>query len=114
MYNYKKLSLIFILDQYVTRNAIIDFLSTDHSEFKDALIQSNSKNSLKIDNYVKYLERELEEIDVFLNDEDNVDWQILGINKKSFDKLPLYKRRIEWFRSVDRYPFDYKIFFPND
>ncbi len=53
--NYKKLSLCVILDQYVTRNAIVHFLSTDYSEFKEALIESDSKNDTsKYDNYIKY------------------------------------------------------------
>ncbi len=112
--NYKKLSLVIILDAYVTRNAIIDFLATDYSEFKDSLIKNNPKNIRKIDEHIKKLENELEEIDLFLSDESNIHWDILGLNKEFFDKsLPLHKRKIEWFRSVDRYPFDYSIFFSN-
>lgn len=114
--NYKQLSLIVILDAYVTKNAIIDFLAIDNGqiEFRNTLIQNNSKNISKIDNYIKYLEQELEEIEEFLNDKDNIHWQMLGRNREFFDKsLPPHKRKIEWFRSVDRYPFDYSVFFNN-
>lgn len=109
--NYKKLSLIVILDQYVTMNAIIDFLATDHTEFKDTLIKSNPKNEVKINNFIAGLQDELEEIQIYLNDEENIDWQCVGINKEFLFKLPRYKRKIEWFRSVDRYPFNHNIFF---
>lgn len=110
--NYKTHSLVIILDAYVTRNAIIDFLATDYSEFKETLVKSNPKNIRKIEDHIKKLKKELEEIDLFLNDKENFHWDILGLNKEFFDNnLPFHKRKIEWFRSVDRYPFDYTIFF---
>lgn len=115
--NYKKLSLFIILDAYVTKNAIEHFFSQDHTEFKQSLI-SNAKNKDKIKNkidiYVDELSQELTDINEFLGDEENTHWQILGLNKEFFDReLPRYKRKIEWFRSVDRYAFDYRVFFSN-
>lgn len=109
--NYKKLSLRVILDAYVTKNAIVDFLSTDYSEFKEALVKKNPKNIYKINSHLKRLKEELKEIELFLNDDQNIHWQILELDKEFFDKnLPAHKRKIEWFRSIDRYPFNYSIF----
>lgn len=119
MDNYKKLSLLVILDAYVTKNAINDFLySKDHREFRLNLIDKMTnpeKAMTKINNHINYLTQELKDIEEFLDDSENIHWATLGLKRELFDKnLPNYKRRIEWFRSVDRYPFDYSIFFSNN
>lgn len=110
----KKLSLTVVLDAYVTKNAIEDFLDTDWSKVRNELL-SRKYNSEQVDSrmnkYINYLNNELNDIEVFLNDSDNLHWSILGYNREFFDKnLPRYKRKIKWFHSVDRYPYDHSIF----
>lgn len=117
MDNYKKLSLFVILDAYVTKNAIEDFLKKDHLEIKNKLSNRNKLGTidLKINNYVNYLKNELVEINQFLDDKENINWKIIELDKEFFDKnLPRLKRKIVWFHSIDRYPFDYSVFFPEN
>lgn len=115
MENYKKFSLYTILDCYVTKNAIEDFLTTDWSEYKKQLYsEKNNKEkiNLKIINFINYLKNELDDIEKFLSDDKNFHWDILEKDRSFFDELlPTHKRKIEWFRSVDRYPFDHGVFF---
>lgn len=116
MDNLKKLSLFIILDAYVTKNAIEDFILEEPTKMRENISRRNNiktiDNRVKI--YIEYLENELEEIEEFLNDSENIHWIILGLNREFFDKnLPRHKRRIQWFHSVDRYPFDYNIFLPS-
>lgn len=115
MDNLKKLSLFLILDCYVTKNAIEDFLLEDSQPIREKLSHRYSSTviDIKINKYICNLNNELKEIEAFLDDPYNIHWVILGYNRKFFDKnLPRHKRRIEWFHSVDRYPFDYNIFLP--
>lgn len=116
MDNLKKLSLYIVLDAYVTKNAIEDLLSNGSEEIREEL--SHRCDQLTIDNkitkYISDLNAELKEIEEFLNDSENIHWVILGFDRKFFDKnLPKHKRKIQWFHSVDRYPFDYNIFLPS-
>jgi len=116
-YNLKKFSLFIILDAYVTKYAIEDFFKKDFTEVKNKLlIRYREKYAEdKISEYLLYLKNELNDINKFLEDKSNIHWIILEKDKEFFDKnLPKYKRKIEWFRSVDRYPFDYNIFFYTD
>lgn len=116
--NYKKYSLYVILDAYVTKNGIVDFLnSKDQKEFKESLI-SSAKNKKRVTNkintWLDKLHQELEDIEIFLNDETNEYFHFLNLNRKFFDdNLPKHKRRIEWFNDVDRHPFNYSLFFTN-
>lgn len=115
MYNYKKWSLYVILDAYATKNAIEYFLKQDWTSFKNAYInkyKDKERASKRLEKEIERFKKELEEIEDFLNDENNLHWSILGVNREIFDKnLPKYRRRIEWFRSTSRYPFDYSVFF---
>lgn len=104
-----------ILDAYVTKNAIEEFLDKDWSNFIDEYKKSK-KNQIKaeekIQRYICYLKEENKIIDNFLNDKYHPAWEVLSLKKEFFDLyLPKYSRRIEWFHSVDRYPFDYNKFF---
>lgn len=115
MDNLKKFSLIVILDAYVTKNAIEDFLVVDQKEIREKLSNRYEETVInsKIEKYINYLKKELMEIEEFLNDENNINFQTVGHNRKFFDKnLPRHKRKIQWFHSIDRYPFDHNIFFP--
>lgn len=117
MYQLKKLSLYVILDAYVTKNAIEDILNDDNEEIKNSLLLKYNLKVAdeKISNYINYLNRELNEIENFLSTEDNIYFQIIGKDRVFFDtNLPKYKKKIVWFHSVDRYPFDYSIFFSNE
>lgn len=117
MQNIKKLALIVILDAYVTKNAIEGFLISDHTEYLKNLSSKYKKQyrEEKINSFIEYLRKELKDINEFLDDKDNIYLVILNKNREFFDKsLPKHKRRIEWFRSVDRYPFDYNIFIGDD
>lgn len=110
--NLKQLSLYIILDAYVTKNAIEDFLSKNHT-YNSKKYTENIFN-IKLNNYIEYLNKELDEIEEFLNDNNNIHWTNLGTNRNFFDKnLPKYKRKIRLFHSIDRYPFDFNIFFNN-
>lgn len=116
MHNLKKLSLFIILDCYVTKNAIIDLLGQDISELKADLAKKYKPNTIdfRINEYREYLKKELEDIEIFLNDEENIHFIILDKNRGFFDNnLPKHKRKIKWFHAVDRYPFDHNIFFPD-
>ena len=65
----KKLSLTIVLDAYVTKNAIEDFLSKDWSEFREQLVdkkRSQEKADDRMGRYRKYLEEELDNINCFL------------------------------------------------
>lgn len=116
-YNLKKFSLFVILDAYITKYAIEDFIIQDTKEVKDKLLIRYREEYAedKISEYLLYLKNELTDINKFLEDTSNIHWTILEKDKEFFDKnLPKYKRKIQWFRSVDRYPFDYNVFFYNN
>lgn len=116
MDNLKKLSLFIILDAYVTKNAIEDFLIDEPIKIKEKLSSRYVETTIdtKINKYILYLSKELDEIEEFLNDDDNIHWGILGLDRKFFDdNLPKHKRKIQWFHSIDRYPFDYNVFLPS-
>lgn len=114
MDNTRKFFLFVILDAYVTKNSIEEFLSRDDSIIINKLLTKYKKEVVdsKISKYKAYLLNELNDIECFLNDENNIYFKTLGYSRSFFDKnLPKHKRKIEWFHSVDRYPFDFNIFF---
>lgn len=117
MYQLKKLSLYVILDAYVTKYAIEDIIKSDKSKIRNILLLRCKADIAdnRINSYLQYLNSELNDIESFLDDESNIYWQILNSNRKFFDtNLPKHKKKIKWFHSVDRYPFDYTIFFSNN
>ena len=103
---------------YVTKNSIERFLEKDWSNFITSYKEKKKdrdRADRKINKYLKELELELANINAFLNDENGIAWQVVGQDREFFDaNLPKHYRRIEWFHSVDRYTFEYKVFFPND
>lgn len=111
----KKYYLTLVLDAYVTKNAIEEFLNTDWSDFRLQQIQ-RGKNPIRVDfemaEYKSELREELNNIEIFLNEKEEIHWVVLGYTREFFDSnLPKHKRKIKWFHDIARYPFDHSVFY---